>query len=68
MIKRLKYDLSGATPELTYDAELANLVLADDPIAGLLEALAGQFVSDEEGDIGPLARRAGQGAIQPSSL
>ena len=32
------------------ESEHANLVLAEDAIAGLREALAGQFVSDEELD------------------
>ena len=32
------------------EAEHANLVLADDAIAGLRQALAGQFVSDDELD------------------
>jgi hypothetical protein len=41
------------------EAEHANLVLAEDAITGLKQALAGQFVSDDELDqaLGVAARR-----------
>jgi len=41
---------SAALPYHALEAEHASLVLAEDAITGLRQALAGQFVSDEELD------------------